>query len=100
MDHIIARQHDGPTSLENLALSCARCNSYKGPNIAGLVPGSQKLVRLYHPRKDNWDDNFVFQGPKIVGITDIGKTTVKLLQMNHADYLALRESLISEGLLP
>ena len=77
-----------------------RCNSYKGPNIAGLTSDSQKLPRLFHPRQDRWEDHFVFQGPEIVGISDIGKTTVKLLQMNHADYIALRESLIAEGVLP
>lgn len=30
----------------------------------------------------------------------IGRTTVALLQMNHPDYLALRESLIEEGFFP
>jgi len=97
VDHIIARQHDGPTSLENLALSCVRCNSYKGPNIAGLSPTSRELTRLYHPRQDNWNDNFAFSGPTIVGLSEIGKTTIELLQMNHPDYIALRESLIAEG---
>ena len=98
IDHFIARQHDSPTALENLALSCVRCNSYKGPNIAGLIPDSQELTRLYHPRKDNWDAHFKFQGPEILGISDIGSTTIKLLRMNQADYIALRKSLIAEGL--
>jgi hypothetical protein len=29
IDHVIARQHDGPTVPGNLALSCLHCNSYK-----------------------------------------------------------------------
>jgi 5-methylcytosine-specific restriction endonuclease McrA len=28
IDHIIARQHHGPTTAENLALACFFCNSY------------------------------------------------------------------------
>ena len=38
IDHIIARQHQGPTEAENLALACYFCNSYKGPNVAGVNP--------------------------------------------------------------
>ena len=98
VDHIIARQHDGPTSLENLALSCVRCNSYKGPNIAGLTPNSRELTRLFHPRQDAWNEHFRFDGPAIIGTTEVGSTTVELLQMNHPDYLILRESLMAEGL--
>jgi len=29
VDHIIPEQHGGPTSPDNLALSCFRCNKYK-----------------------------------------------------------------------
>jgi len=100
VDHIIARQHGGLTEIENLALSCVRCNSYKGPNIAGLEPDSRKLTRLYHPRTDTWEEHFSIRNAVIVGLTSIGRTTVALLQMNHPDYLALRESLIEEGLFP
>lgn len=46
IDHIIARQHEGPTVAENLALACFFCNSYKGPNIAGLNPQTGRMVRL------------------------------------------------------
>lgn len=35
VDHIIAQQHGGETTNENLALSCPHDNFHKGPNIAG-----------------------------------------------------------------
>jgi hypothetical protein len=38
IDHVIAKQHGGPTSPGNLALSCLHDNGHKGPNIAGLDP--------------------------------------------------------------
>jgi len=38
VDHIVARQHGGETSLENLALARLHCNQRKGPNIAGRNP--------------------------------------------------------------
>lgn len=100
IDHIIAQQHGGETEPENLAFSCVRCNSYKGPNIAGLDPHNRELTRLYNPRSDAWEEHFTIRGCLIVGLTPIGRTTVGLLQMNHPDYLALRESLIAEGLFP
>lgn len=50
VDHIVARQHGGPTVLENLALACLHCNRHKGPNIAGTDPSTGEIVRLFHPR--------------------------------------------------
>ncbi len=98
IDHIIARQHGGSSDLENLALSCVRCNSFKGPNIAGIDPQTSRILRLYHPRKDRWDENFSFEGATLFGLSEVGRTTLQLLQMNHPDYLALRTALIAEGI--
>jgi HNH endonuclease len=42
IDHIIARQHGGRTTLGNLALSCLHDNFHKGPNIAGIDPVTRK----------------------------------------------------------
>lgn len=98
IDHVIARQHGGETVGSNLALSCTRCNSYKGPNIAGLDPATAELTRLFHPRSDVWAEHFRLIGPTIGGLTSIGRTTVCVLQFNHEDYVALRRSLIAEGI--
>ena len=47
LDHIIAQQHRGETTYENLALSCMHDNFHKGPNIAGLDPATGRLSRLF-----------------------------------------------------
>jgi hypothetical protein len=96
VDHIIAGQHDGPTVATNLALSCLRCNLHKGPNIAGRDPLTKKLTPLFHPRRHKWAHHFRFVGPRVMGLTAIGRTTVKILAMNHPDAVALRESLRDE----
>lgn len=44
-DHIVADQHGGETSSENLAFACFQCNRDKGPNIASLDPEDRQLVR-------------------------------------------------------
>jgi hypothetical protein len=51
IDHIIARQHDGPTVSRNLALSGLHCNSHKGPNIAGRDRTTKQLTPLFNPRR-------------------------------------------------
>ncbi len=62
IDHIIAEQHGGETVLENLAFACPHCNRYKGPNIAGLDAQPGQLVRLFHPRIDEWIEHFQLVG--------------------------------------
>src|SRR3954452_11333999 len=82
IDHIIATQHGGKTSPENLALCCGRCNLYKGPNIAGLDSESGQLARLFNPRSDNWREHFRWEGASAVGLTEIGRATIAVLMIN------------------
>ncbi len=100
IDHIVAQKHHGPTVLENLALACFYCNSNKGPNIAGIDPESGELSALFNPRIHRWADHFQWQGPLLVGVTSIGRTTIDVLEINSSDYVRLRESLADEGLFP
>ncbi|MGP0069867.1 MAG: HNH endonuclease [Isosphaeraceae bacterium] len=51
IDHIIAKKHKGPTVAGNLALSCSRCNAYKGSDIAGRDSWTRKLIPLFNPRR-------------------------------------------------
>ena len=96
-DHVIAEQHGGVATADNLAFACVRCNRYKGPNIAGHDPHSGKLIPLFHPRKDVWNEHFEFQGALIIGITAIGRVTVQVLAMNAEEPLRFRNQLIQEG---
>src|SRR5262245_10989688 len=100
IDQIIAQQHRGLTELRNLALSCLRCNSFKGPNIAGLDPTTRKLTRLFNPRRNRWARHFRWNGPIIVGRTAVGRVIVELLNMNDLQANRVRASLIEEGLFP
>jgi hypothetical protein len=97
IDHIIAIKHDGPTVAENLALACYYSNSFKGPNIAGVDPVSRQIVPLYHPRQQVWSEHFAWNGPVLVGLTPSGRTTVRVLRINHPDAVAVRTLLIESG---
>lgn len=98
IDHIIAEKHGGLTTAENLALSCERCNSHKGPNIAGYFEGTH--VPLFSPRQDHWADHFVWDGPVLMGKTPVGKVTIEVLAINLPYRVALRAALIEEGVFP
>ena len=97
VEHIVARQHGGSDSTDNLALACDRCNAYKGPNLSSLTPGTDEIVSLFNPRQDAWDDHFQFDGGKIVGLTPTGQATVRLLNMNAPRRVQLREEWLREG---
>ena len=98
LDHIIAEKHGGPTISANLAWACFSCNLHKGPNIAGLDPNTGELTRLFHPRTDVWAEHFEWDGAWLRGRTGVGRTTLKVLAMNSADSVAVREALRDEGI--
>jgi hypothetical protein len=100
IEHILAKQHRGTDSLNNLAWSYLRCNRHKGPNIAGIDPSTGKLVRLFNPRRQRWGKHFQCVGGILIGKTAVGRTTVEVLAMNDADRVALRLELVGQGLFP
>jgi hypothetical protein len=100
IDHIISRKHRGPTVASNLALSCFRCNTYKGSDISGLDPRTRKLTPLFNPRRHKWTRHFRWQGAYLIGLTPIGRVTVEVLNINDIFRVELREELIVEGEFP
>lgn len=90
IEHIIAKQHGGSFELPNLALACGRCNLYKGPNLTGIDPLSGNITLLFHPRRDDWKVHFKLKNGSISGLTEMGRTTVRLLRMNAPDRVAIR----------
>lgn len=100
VDHIIGAQHQVDDRLENLALSCPKCNRKKGPNLVGIDPLTRAIVPLFNPRLDPWADHFRWNGPLLLGLTVRGRATMALLGLNDEDRVRLRQSLIAEGIFP
>ncbi len=90
VEHIIPKFHGGSDDLENLALACIDCNLHKGTNLTGIDPQTNKVTELFHPRRQRWEDHFAWRGIYVVGRTAIGRTTIRVLNMNSEDQLALR----------
>ena len=99
-DHIRAQKHSGPTTLTNLCWACALCNSHKGSDASAFVPNTDKLVRLFHPRVDDWSDHFEWDGPMLRGKTKIAQATVELLKINSDSRVTHRQLLMEAGLFP
>lgn len=98
VDHIIAEKHGGLTAIDNLALACVLCNKYKGSDIASIDGESGDIIRLYHPRRDNWQEHFLLSAANIMPLTAIGRVTASLLQFNRAERVAERELLVKAGM--
>jgi hypothetical protein len=93
-EHIIARQHGGPTVESNLAWACHHCNLHKGPNLTGIDPGGGgAVVLLFNPREQVWSEHFIANGPIVSGVTPTGRATVRVLDINAASRVQLRVTL-------
>ena len=93
VEHIIPKVHGGTDELDNLALACIDCNLHKGTNLTGIDPQTHRLTELFHPRRQNWEEHFELQGVYVVGKTPTGRTTIRVLDINSDDQVALRSSL-------
>jgi hypothetical protein len=100
IEHIIARQHGGPTIAGNLALACFSCNKRKGPNLSGIDSATGRIVSLFNPRRHKWSRHFRSQGALLVGRTPIGRATIAVLGINMPLRVRLRQELIDEGVFP
>jgi hypothetical protein len=101
-EHIIPVAKGGETSLENLALACGGCNSYKYTKQEAVDPTSSENVPLYHPRQDIWMEQFIWSedGLEIVGITPTGRATIDALNLNRSGVKNIRRLLVMADLHP
>jgi hypothetical protein len=94
IDHIRPQYHHGPTIAENLCVSCFNCNTFKAVNVAGHDPDTGELTPLFHPRGDNWEEHFEWYGPRLQGLTRVGRTTIDVLRINLLERVEHRRLLM------
>ena len=99
-DHLIALKHGGQSMAANLALACSDCNRFKGSDIASIDAVTGKLVRLFNPRAQRWSAHFRLIGGQIIPLTPTGRVTERLLRLNLASRVEVREELAALGLYP
>lgn len=102
VDHILPEKEGGLTVSDNLALSCPLCNGFKSARSHGNDPESGRVIRLFHPRKQNWQRHFRWadDGQTIQGITRSDRATVVALQLNNLNLVRLRTIWLAIGSSP
>jgi len=78
------------------------CNTHKSAHVLGCDEHGFDDRRLFNPRKDNWDDHFVFDAVtlQLRGKTAVGQGTVNRLRMNDPIQIEARRSWLELGLSP
>jgi hypothetical protein len=76
VEHCIPLVAGGLSTIGNLCLSCYRCNEFKGPRTEGPDPSDGMLVPLFHPRRQRWQEHFVWSedGSRLVALTACGRS--------------------------
>jgi len=102
IEHIIPLAAGGSSERENLWLACALCNSYKGSKTHAPDPITGRTTPLFNPRTQVWSEHFAWSldGTRIIGKTDIGRTTVAALRLNNAFIAEARQYWVSVGWHP
>ncbi|HYH82916.1 MAG TPA: HNH endonuclease signature motif containing protein [Longimicrobium sp.] len=101
VDHIRSIKHGGSDEFRNLAFACFKCNRSNGTDIGSILPRQDTFTRLYDPRIDPWARHFrLDHGIFIIGITEIGTATARVLKLNAWNRVAEREVLRDFGLYP
>ena len=102
VEHIVPTSRGGTNAEINLALACRSCNLRKGIRISEIDPESNIEVRLFNPREDLWEEHFQVNSETglIIGITSIGRVTVKCLELNSQSQVIARQLWIRLGLFP
>jgi hypothetical protein len=96
VDHILPEARGGPTTFNNLALCCRRCNLYKHVQTEAVDPDTEVTVQLFNPRTQQWPVHFALDRDTgaVRGLTPSGRATVVALVLNAAHALATRQLLI------
>jgi hypothetical protein len=85
----------GTSVLTNSSRSCnGKHGIWLGPDHRWTPRREPAYVRApaIAARRDRWEDHFAWDGIHLVGKTAIGRTTVRVLNMNSEDQLLLRSA--------
>ena len=96
-DHVKPRAENGPTHTDNLALACVSCSLRKGARTHVNDPDTQQEVPLFNPREDRWKEHFRWDAERIIGLTAVGRATIKALNLNRPLILEIRREEMLRG---
>ena len=102
VEHIQPRSAEGDDSMDNLALACESCNLFKSNIVAVEDEIERRQVPLFHPRRDLWEQHFLFDSEEAIvqGLTAIGRATVTQLRFNSSFQVRARRQWMRLNLYP
>ncbi|MCY7374801.1 MAG: HNH endonuclease [Pyrinomonadaceae bacterium] len=102
IEHLQPVAGGGTETEENLWLACRECNSHKSAKIYGFDEKTGRRIRLYNPRRQNWNRHFKFSDDKtkIIGKTVCGRATVETLKLNSEILVCVRRLWVEFDLFP
>ena len=96
-EHIVPVKLQGEATFDNTAWACFQCNRFKGAAVAGYDHEGADVVRLFNPRRDEWDAHFSMDNGVIRPHTRIGRITTEVLRLNDPRRIDARRILMSRG---
>jgi hypothetical protein len=103
IEHLIPSSQGGSDDETNLWLACPLCNGHKSDKMSGIDPETGQSHLLFNPRTQKWNEHFHWHdnGIQIIGLTPVGRATVRALHLDN-DPLALvsRSVWVSAGWHP
>jgi 5-methylcytosine-specific restriction endonuclease McrA len=99
VEHILPESVGGNSELENLALACHGCNLFKSNKTEFFDSATEKTVRLFNPRIDDWTEHFAWSSDftEMVGLTAIGRATIEALKLNREGLVNKRKMAFKYG---
>jgi HNH endonuclease len=102
IDHILSEDLGGSSDISNLAYACFLCNRLKWHKQTAFDVVSERWVRFFNPREDNWNDHFNWSedATLVIGTSPIGRATVEGLKLNRDKLIEYRKAIIPFGTHP
>ena len=98
IDHVHPRRDGGPTTLDNLALSCVSCSFRRGARTEARNPHTQEIASVFNPHVHRWEDHFeLAESFLIIGKTAVGRGSSELLRMNRPVAVETRSRVAQQG---
>ncbi len=102
IEYIVPLSLGGRDVHENLALACTACNLFKSDEIEAFDEITNRFVRLFDPRRDDWREHFQVETKTalVLGQTAIGRAPAKALRINSRSQVLARLEWMLIGKFP
>lgn len=102
IEHLTPKAKGGTDDENNLWLACRLCNCYKGTQTHARDPVTDRRVKLFNPRTQQWSRHFQWSEDaiEIIGRTVSGRATVVALQLNNQIAITVRKQWVMAGWHP